>query len=334
MLDGDRIKELHNPIGGDLGETYLDDKFFKILEECFGKDEFEKFKREDPNGFIELRGDFEFKAHNTFITTNSKISITLPHHLKNKCDISRSKFAERLVCKDEKLEFDGWLIKEWHSEVMNTIKDNLIELLEKHNIDKIAMVGGFGESPHLQSAMREAFPNQRIIVINKARLAVLKGAVLYGHNPSSIFSRVAKFTYGIGNYIPIEDGKTVLDKNRIKTFNGERYETDVFSKHVTKGENLDPNKPQAEETFLPLRQNQKNIRFCVLKSSIENPKYVDDPECRPLGYINVDIPDTSEGLDREVRVRFNYGGTEIKTESVNERTGDVIRVMIEYSDSV
>lgn len=84
--------------------------------------------------------------------------------------------------------------------------------------------------------------------------------------------------------------------------------------------------------YVPLLKNQKTIRFRVYTSSLENPKYVDDPECRPLGYINVDIPDTSEGLDRKVRVRFIFGGTEIKVEGVNDRTGHATSVKFDYYD--
>lgn len=59
VLFGGCIKELYNVIGGVWGGMYLDDEFFKIFEECFGKDEFEEFKREDFVGYIDLVKDLE-----------------------------------------------------------------------------------------------------------------------------------------------------------------------------------------------------------------------------------------------------------------------------------
>lgn len=279
-----------------------------------------------------MRKDLEIKKRDISSSTH-KISLTIPHDLKCKCDTTRSEFAKYLVCKGEKLEFDGSLIQKWYSKVCNNIEEHVKKLLEEHEIDNILMVGGFSESQFLQETMTKAFPNKYIVVPNEASLAVLKGAVLFGHKPSSIISRVAKFTYGVETSLPIKDEETVLDEKRIAIIDGVRYERGVFSKHVTKGANLEVDKAQYEMAYLPLLKNQKTIRFRVYTSSLENPKYIDDPECRPLGYINVDIPEASEGPDRKVRVRFIFGGTEIKVEGVNERTGEKTSVKFDYSDT-
>lgn len=280
-----------------------------------------------------MRKELEMKKRDIGSSTD-KISLTVPPHLRSKCDTTRSEFAEYLICcaRKDKLEFNESLIKKWYSKVCETIVDHVRYLLEKHKIETVLMVGGFSDSKFLQETMKKAFPNKTIVVPHDASLAVLKGAVLFGHNPSSIVSRVAKYTYGVNTSLPVEGEENVLDEKRIKIIGGVKYKTDVFSKHVTKGANLEFDKAQHEMVYLPLLTNQTTIRFRVYKSSIENPKYVDDPECRPLGYINVDIPDTSEGLDRKVRVRFIFGGTEIKVEGINEITGDVTSVKFDYYD--
>lgn len=66
----------------------------------------------------------------------------------------------------------------------------------------------------------------------------------------------------------------------------------------------------------------------------ENFKYIDDLECRFLGYINVDILDGSEGFDCKVCVCFIFGGIEIKVEGVNERIGKKISVKFNYFDII
>lgn len=66
-------------------------------------------------------------------------------YLKNKCDILRLKFVERLVCKGGKLEFNGWLINMWYFEVCDKIKEYVRNLVEEYKIDIILMVGGFFE---------------------------------------------------------------------------------------------------------------------------------------------------------------------------------------------
>lgn len=54
VLDGGCIKEIHKATGGAWGGTYVNDKFIEILENVLGKNEFEKFKREDLASYIEL----------------------------------------------------------------------------------------------------------------------------------------------------------------------------------------------------------------------------------------------------------------------------------------
>lgn len=81
MLPDDRIKELYKASGGAWGGTYLDDEFFKIFEEWFGKDEFEEFKREDLAGYIELVKDLEMQKRD-IRTTTPKMSLTISPHIK------------------------------------------------------------------------------------------------------------------------------------------------------------------------------------------------------------------------------------------------------------
>lgn len=50
------------------------------------------------------------------------------------------------------------------------------------------MVGGFSECEIVQDAIRKAFPECRVVVPHEAGLAVLIGAVLFGHRLISIIS--------------------------------------------------------------------------------------------------------------------------------------------------
>lgn len=329
MLTGDCIKELHKATGGPWGGTYLDEEFFKILEECFGEDEFEKFKRDDLNGYIELRKDLEIKKRDINTSTH-KMSLTIPPHLRSTCDTSRTEFVK---CKGEKLVFDGCLIQKWYSKVCNNIVEHVRNLLEEHKIDNILMVGGFSESHFLQETMTKAFPNKCIVVPNEAALAVLKGAVLFGHNPSSIVSRVAKLTYGVNTLLPVEDEQSISDKKRIISIDGVTYETDVFHKHVTKGDILKIDEAQQEKAYSPVYKEQNFIRFFIYSSPHENPKYVDEAGCKYLGYITVDIPKITESFNRKVLVRFIFGGTEIKVEGQDQITKKVTTYTITSSDN-
>jgi hypothetical protein len=72
------------------------------------------------------------------------------------------------------------------------------------------MVGGFSESPFLKSEIKKKFETQnlQILVPRRPQVSVIRGACMYGLNPRSISSRIAKKTYGI---------------NTLTTFDPERH---------------------------------------------------------------------------------------------------------------
>lgn len=332
VLSGGRMKELHKATGGAWGGTYVDDKFFDIIKEIVGEKNFESFKKEDLAGYNDLCKDLEVKKRE-INTESTKISFIIPNLLAKK--IPKDYDPEKLEYKKGKLELKMPIIKKWFSEICNSIVSHLKELLEEQekkqrNIDSILMVGGFSESSFLQETMKKAFPNKHIIVPNEAGLAVLRGAVLFGHDPQIVASRVAKVTYGVNTLSKIQDGKDV-SANRITDIKGVKYEKDVFSKHVTKGDDLILDEVQEQKTYYPIFPDQKSVQFSVYTSTEKDPRYVDG--CKKLGSFDVKIPDTTEGTDRKVVVRFIFGGTEIKVEGVDEKTNEVTECKFEWSEN-
>ena len=60
------------------------------------------------------------------------------------------------------------------------------------------LVGGYAdlESPLVQKRFREDFAHCYIISPQDSGLVVMKGAVLFGHNPMFISERILRFSYG------------------------------------------------------------------------------------------------------------------------------------------
>jgi len=63
------------------------------------------------------------------------------------------------------------------------------------DVDTILLVGGFGECKLVQKAVTKAVGRRTVIVPDEAGLAVLKGAVKFGHQPRLVSSRRVKYTY-------------------------------------------------------------------------------------------------------------------------------------------
>lgn len=340
ILDGGLIKEIHSATGGAWGGTYVDNKFHEMLKEIFGESVFEEFKKEFLADYMEIRKTLEIGKRN-FSSASSHFEFRIPPSLKQKCKsannckfedlIERSAYKNFLKCKREKLYIDVALMKDLFSTVCDSIVNHVKNLLKDNNINTVLMVGGFSESPFLQEKMKEALPDCHTVIPNEAGLAVLRGAVLFGHEPKAIVSRIAKYSYGVDTYtrfIP-----AVHPPEKIKIVNDKEYCSDVFSKHITIGDVLKIDEVQQKLSYSPIYPDQKSVRFNVFTSTSKDPKYVDDGSCQRLASLDIPIPDISGGTDRRVLVQFMFGETEIKVEGVDEKTGEVTEIKFNYFDT-
>jgi molecular chaperone DnaK (HSP70) len=91
----------------------------------------------------------------------------------------------------DKLRFDAAIMKQFFKRTTDFIIDHVKDILVKSKrqggvIGTILMVGGFSDSPLLYERVKSEFPKLNVICPSDAVAAVLKGAVMYGHNPELI----------------------------------------------------------------------------------------------------------------------------------------------------
>ncbi|CAG2238269.1 unnamed protein product [Mytilus edulis] len=210
------LKEKHRAIGNDCGGTSIDRRFFKLFEEIIGKTTMDSLKKESPLAYIDLIREFESVKRTVETETKTKVTMTIPVvALETSCQKVHNKNLESLLAdssysKDIKLAQDKIRI---HVEVFNKMfmpsVDSVISLMKEIFQDKslkdvthLLMVGGFSDCQLMHDAVRQAFPEKKIIIPEEAGLAVLKGAVLFGHDPEYIQSRIMRCSYGVKTNVP------------------------------------------------------------------------------------------------------------------------------------
>lgn len=230
-----------------------------------------------------------------------------------------------------KLRVDSAIVRSWFDESCNQTVKHVKELF-KHksskDINTILLVGGFSESPMMQSAMKNNFPDKRLIVPEEAGLTVLRGAVLFGHNPITVVSRVAKCSYGIRVYRDFKDG---VHPNNKRVEVGKRVKCkDVFARHVEKGQQLVVGDVQSNQRYTPLEADQVSLVFDVYTSTEEDPQYVTDVGCTYVGELEVEVPELSGGKERGVFVKMIFGGTEVTVEGEEEITKKITKASFDF----
>lgn len=228
------------------------------------------------------------------------------------------------------MRIDAEIVKEFFKESIDSVLEHLGDLLRQptaSGCSAIVMVGGFSESPMLQDAVKRKFPSARVIVPHEAGLAVLKGAVIYGHRPTFIAERVSKFTYGVACTTPFQLG--VHPSSRMKlNEDGEEKVDDAFSVHVKAGESLMAEKVQSEHSYGVASADQDGMTIQFFATTKPDPLFVDEPGCNRIGVMQVNVP--GYGKDRSALVGLKFGSTEIEATAKVEHTGEETTAKIDF----
>ncbi|CAG2202057.1 unnamed protein product [Mytilus edulis] len=150
------LEEVVQPSRCYLGGTDIDIGIVRFLENLFGEQVMKELRLTELEDYNTLMYELEVKKQLIKSDAISDIAITMPFSLIEITKIHCGGIAAAI----------------------NTSKHS-----EVSDIQQIIMVGGFAECELVQKAMEDRFPNIEIFLPEKAGLAVLKGAVMYGHQP-------------------------------------------------------------------------------------------------------------------------------------------------------
>ena len=330
------LKEIASASGGNWGGTKVDAAFEEFIQDLVGKDVYHELSTWHRDDFLELFRTFEIKKRSVTAESDSDVIFSLPLSLTDiYMDINNQSLGDCIKREDvtmtkNKLRCKASTFKALFRETCDNIAKHVTKLLDEDNcsgVSAIMMVGGFSESAMLQDTIKQCFPHLKVFVPRDASLCVLKGAVMYGHNPKVISERVIRYTYGTSVFKMFEESIDPVSKRVLK----ERGYVckDVFSKHVQQNQVVKAGEPQKQKLYRPLKTDQSKMTLPIFASEFRNPRYVTDPGCTQIGTITVDMPCTSEGLSRDVLVTLTFSGTEINVAAEDTSSGNVSNVTVD-----
>ncbi|OWF52451.1 heat shock 70 kDa protein 12A-like [Mizuhopecten yessoensis] len=326
VQDDLRLKELYMANGGEWGGTMVDSEFIKLLSEILGDNVVENFKKNNQADFLDLQRTFEAKKRTISSTKEAKITFILPislldtfNQINPKLNLTEkikanSKFHKNLTWKMDKMRLNAELAKELFSKSVKRIVDHVIDLLHKPEIEHvqaILLVGGYSECPLLQEAITKEFPKKRLVIPQEAGLAVLKGAVVNGHELEAVTERISRLTYGVGTNMPFNPG-THEESRKFKDDDGKDLCRGCFCAHVRYGESVPVGLTGRCERYWVMESDQTELPVYIYTTKNSNPKYIDEEGCEIIGEVIVEMKNTERGLQRGVDVEFTFGGAEIE----------------------
>lgn len=332
------MKELNVASGGAWGGTNVDRAYMELLISIFGEDVIKRFKTERRTDMLEFQRDFEMKKRTIRDRMGQNIRpivISIPACLSEyvremkgwslENAISNSEYADKIKLKPgNKFAFARELMETLFQTTQEQIVQHVREILDnqdsENRISAILMVGGFSTSNIIVDAIKEAFPDLRVVVPPEPGLAVVKGAVLYGHAPLTIASRVCKYTYGVAVYDTFKEGIHPPEK-RLET-KTEVLCKDIFNKFIEAGQSVSVNS-SVDKTYDVTEPNAP-MALNIFATTEKNPAFATDEKCEMLGSITIQPPEGGWKKDAKIKVSMKFGGTEFEVHATDEQSPQTV----------
>ncbi|XP_052799277.1 uncharacterized protein LOC128230890 [Mya arenaria] len=310
------LKEIHKASGGPWGGIYVDENYLQWLRSIFGSESIDKLKNEAVGDYMDLLRQFETKkrAHST--TVPIKTTIRLPNSLRTFVEKAWGKDIGNVLSQKgltlvsgDKVRVKPSIFDSWFDGPLNKVISHVKELLKEDqmkSVQIIMLVGGFGESKYVQERMEKEFAERKLLVPEEAGLVVLKGAVMFGHDPTIVSSRVMKYTYGVAVDQMFNEKKHPLKRMTVVT--NTKMLLGGFKAFVSMGDEVKLNKEISDE-FTTNSPEMSLIE--IYQSTSKLPYYVADADCTKLGDLIVHHPNGPQEKEKKIDVTFIFGETEL-----------------------
>lgn len=331
------LKILDKASGGDWGGVSVDKYFLNFIKKLLGLEVYEEFSRDYTYQKLQFEKAMEACKREATPETSKPLLITIPPKLIELYTKSTSKTFDNNIAKqtqfsddiniiDNVMEIKQTRIHDFYGKTIDNIISHVKKVLKNESakgVSSLLLVGGFAESPLVEARIKTAFEGKgikRVIVPREAGHAVVKGAVIFGHNPNAIAERVSPYTYGVETR-RIFDPNKHPGKRKIRV-NGVDKVAQVFDKHITINEIMQVGKPNPEHIFYTINPKVDKSYWNVYSTEKPNPTFCDEGGCVKLGTVEIKL----EGIDeksekRELGFRMTCQGTVLEAEACDKSTG-------------
>jgi hypothetical protein len=318
----------------------VDERFLSFFKDKVGHEAFEKVEQERPEELVRALSEWE-SVKRTFtgpdgnaedehcaINIPVRIQSLMSEESREKLEKEQDGFSDQVVLSQSNLQtFFDPVLRE-----IEGLVDEMLNRCGEVKVNKILCVGGFSDSKYLLKCIRARFEGRGIQVICPADpgAIVVKGAVQYGLNPSTIATRRSRKTYGLAvrGYwdATFPDHKRSWDPYQ-KTWMVE----DKFDKLVVRGQELAVNF-EAQRTYYPPAIYSTSIRLSLYATDNEDPRIVDEVGCEHLAEVVIPLnlrQDLSIN-DYPITISVAFGAAEIQVVAHNTKTKEEFRLNVNY----
>lgn len=324
VMENGNVKELIKATGGNWGGTRVDEEYLDFIKCLIGEAATSDINQSTADGFFEACRDFESAKRTIKPKSDLKFNVRVPLNIRETYKKTHSgkeltsveSFSTKWN-KNIKISFTGDKLRLLQSDAVYFFTQSVEKIVEQlktifkqkdgRGISTIILVGGYAESPVLFEGIKSSFPQMRTIIPKDSAFSVLRGAVIFGHNPDLIRERKSKYTYGIRIYEKFDPAKHDIKYMYMK--DGKKRCGEIFSKLLEVDKSVTVGEYQNENQYTIIRYGEKG-NLELYTSTSKNPAYVDENNSSFIGHIL--SPGHSFLLNETIIVKMRFGETEIE----------------------
>lgn len=347
VVEGGGLIEIAEGTGGAYGSTYVDRSFLDYLKKKLTPELLEEYEKDKPVGYLEMMRAWErmkcdFNPQESREVIYFSIEAELYKLIRNSYPEIWKRLLEEQDGDDTRIHIKRETIKDIFAPTLNglvkTAKEQFDKLeTRKQKCDYLFLVGGFSDSPLLQQMIEENFREKVTKIVKPSRAsgsgaAIVEGAVYYGlslKDGKPVSQRFSRLTYGCKVSQKFQAGDKEDKKFWSKDHQAD-YCNDCFDIFIEAGEAVKDG-DRVHKTYFPLEKNQTEVRLEFYTSPNNQVRYIDEEGAKFIGEIVVELPDTTDGLKREVDVIVDFAGTEIKVEAEDKKSGKKYNTTLNFT---
>jgi hypothetical protein len=291
------IRELKCCRGSDCGGTYVNQRFREFIRDIVDRD-FEILNKTYRTEMNDLWRSFEVKKRQADPQKLQYIMLQIPSIIAQKI-IPEKLCTYNIALVRDKLKFPVEVFQNFFASSISTILSCLREVVTD-DIHSILLVGGYAGCKLIQTIVKKTYPTQRLVCPPEPDLVVVKGAVIFGHNPTVISSRISKMWYGI----QLQPEFTPIDAKYV----GDFYPVIKKGQPIQIGDKLQ-HKFNISDSFEDDVITVRQISFSgdEMPVNVDDVRYVESEHSLP-----VPVPKYQGNVKRILRINVKFKGTEIE----------------------
>ncbi len=342
VIKGKGLKEIAAGTGGKYGSTYVDRVFVEYLKEKLTLEALVRFHDEEPIDYLEMLADWERTKCNYHPEKSGEI-IYFPIRpklykiLANNYPDILERLAKEQDGEDENIQLSNQQMQDIFAPVLEGLISKVQEEFQRlgeRGCDLIFLVGGFSTSPLLRQRIQERFGERvkKIVMPPFPGNKIVEGAVSFGLNPSVIRSRRSRLTYGCETCTPFDVERDPKSKRFYSDDNKGYWCNDRFHPFVVAGDSVGQDET-VTYSFVPMARDQTAMIFSFFATRKTYVRYVDEAGVEKIGAMEIEMPDTTGGIEREVEVSMYFGQTEIRVEARDVTSGQTRNTTLRFSST-